>query len=129
VSVLSPPLAPLLASQHQELGIGGQNFPHRVLKFPPRLDVTADVLDPVLGNMLDVLLAVHHKCERPEGVSLLVLDAVAGGLAAAQMRKREGTGEQIVGKLETPHQLELALAESRSLRTAGFIFHLMELVP
>jgi hypothetical protein len=45
----------LLASQHQELGIGGQDFPHGVLEFAPSIDAAADVLDPVLGDVLDML--------------------------------------------------------------------------
>jgi hypothetical protein len=51
--------------------------------------------------------------------------AVAGGLATAEMRSGQGAGEQIVGKLEATRQFELALAESRSLRTFRFVFYLM----
>ena len=38
--------------------------------------------------------------------------AVAGGLAAAEMGERKGAGQQIVGKVETPREFKLALAES-----------------
>jgi len=106
------------------LGIGGQDFPHRILKFTPGLDAPADILDPVLGNVLDMLLARHHEGERPDGMTGTI-GAMAGGLAAAQMRLGQGAGEEIVGKPEPAHQLELALAQSRSLRTFRFVFHLM----
>ena len=96
------------------MGIGGQHFPHRVLKLPPGLDAPANILDPVLGNVLDVLLALHHESERPDRMAGAV-GAMAGGLAAAEMRSGQGAGEEIVGKLEPPHQFELALAESAML--------------
>ena len=111
----SPRLAPLRASQHQELGIGGQNFPYRILEFGPGFDAPADVLDPILGNVLHVLLAIHHESERPDGMAG-ALGAVAGGLAAADMRLGKGAGKEIVRKLKPTHQFELALAELRSLR-------------
>jgi hypothetical protein len=84
------------------LGIGGQNFPHRVLEFAPGLDATADVLDPVLGNVLNMLLTLHHESERPDRMAGTV-GAVTGGLAAAQMRLGQAAGEEIIGKLKPTH--------------------------
>jgi len=97
-SAPSPRLAPLLASQHEELGIGGQNFPYRILEFTPGFDAPADVLDPVLGNVLDMLFAPHHESERPDRMAGAV-GTMAGGLAATQRGLGQGAGEQIVGKL------------------------------
>jgi hypothetical protein len=53
------------------------------------------------------------------------LGAVAGGLAAAEVRKGKRTRQQIVRKLKTTYQLKLALPESRSLGSSGFVIHLM----
>jgi hypothetical protein len=92
----------LPASQNEELGIGRQDFPHRLLKFVPGLDTATDVLDPVLGDMLDVLLAPHHEGERPDGMAA-ALGTVAGGLATTKMGQGKGAGEQIVRKLKTPY--------------------------
>jgi hypothetical protein len=57
------------------------------------------------------------------------LEAMAGGFAAAEMRQGERAGKQILGKMETMHESELALAESRGLSPFGFAFHLMVLIP
>jgi hypothetical protein len=51
--------------------------------------------------------------------------AVAGGLAATEMREGQGAGEQIAGKPKTTYQFKLTLAEPRSLRTLRFVFHLI----
>jgi hypothetical protein len=106
------------------LSVGGQDFPHRLLKCASGLDATADILDPVLGDMLDVLLAPHHKGQRPHGMAA-ALGTVAGGLAATEIGQGQGAGEQIVGKLETSHELELALPQSGRLGSSGFVIHLM----
>ena len=78
-------MAPWLASQHQQLSVGGQDFLHRVLELPSGFDAAADVLDPGAGDVPDMLLAPHHEGEGPDGMPLLVLGAVAGRLAAAEM--------------------------------------------
>jgi hypothetical protein len=57
------------------------------------------------------------------------LGAVAGGLATAEMREGKRAGQQVVGKMETPHQFKLALAESRGLGTSRFDPHLSVLMP
>jgi len=118
----------LLASQHQQLGVGGQHFPRRVLEFAPGFHAAADVLDPVLGDVLDMLLSPHHEGERPDGMAW-ALGAVAGGLAAAEMRQGERAGKQIMRKMETTHEFKLTLPESRGPSTSGFDFHLMVSTP
>ena len=55
--------------------------------------------------------------------------AVAGGFAAPQMRQGKRAGKQILGKMETTHQFELALPESRGLSPFGFNLHLIVLIP
>src|SRR5208337_1523858 len=78
-SAPSPRFAPLLARQHQELGVGGQYFPHRILEFTSGFHTAADVLDPFAGNVLHLLLAAHHEGEGPDGMAW-ALGAVAVGL-------------------------------------------------
>jgi len=120
----------LLARQHQQLSVGGQYFPHRVLEFPSGSHPAADVLDPGAGNVLDMLLATHHEGEGPDGMAW-ALGAVAVGLAAAEVGKRKRAGQQIVGKVETTHQFKLALAKSRGLGASGFVWvnHLIVCIP
>jgi hypothetical protein len=55
----------------------------------------------------------------------VVLGAMTGGLAAAEMREREGAGEAICRDMETAHQLKLALTQSRSERAPGLADHLI----
>jgi len=50
-----------------------------------------------------------------------VLHAMTGGLAAAEMREREGAGESLLRNRETAQQLELALTQSRSERASGLM--------
>jgi hypothetical protein len=57
-----------------------------------------------------------------------VLGAMTGGLAAAEMREREGARESLLGDRETAPQLELALTQSRSERASGFVNHLNVLI-
>ena len=118
----------LLVSQDEQLGIGRQHFAHGVLKFTSGLDPFAHLVDPWLGNVLDVLFPLDHEGERPDGVAL-VLGAMTGGLATAQVRKREGAGKEIFGDMEAADQFEFALTQSRGLRALRFVFHLIVIIP
>ena len=53
--------APLLLRQHQQLGVGCQYVAHGVLKLASGIDALLYIFDPGLGNVLDLLLAVHHE--------------------------------------------------------------------
>jgi len=127
-SALSPWLALLLAGQHQQLGVGGEHLPHRLLEFAPSFHATTDILDPILGDVLDMLPATHHEGQGPDGMAGAV-GTVAVGLAAAEMGKGERAGKQILGKMEPPHEFRLALPESGRLRTSVFDLHLMVSTP
>jgi hypothetical protein len=53
-----------------------------------------------------------------------VIGAMTGGLAAAEMGEGEGARESILGDMETAHQQELALTQSRSERASSLMSHL-----
>ena len=97
----------------------GRPFLHRVLKFTPGFHTAADVFDPLAGNVLDMLLATDHEGGGPNRVAS-ALGVVAVRLAAAE-----------VWEVETAHEFQLALAESRGLRPSGFaiVFHLIVYIP
>ncbi len=114
--------------QHQELGVGRQHFPHGVLELAPGFHAAADVRDPFLGDVLDMLLTLHHERERPGGMAGPVR-TVAGGLAAAEVGEGKRARKQIARKLETTHQFKFALAKTRGQRTLGFVLHLIVLIP
>ena len=80
----SPALAPLLSGQYEELGISHQYL-------PPRLDPSADILHPLLGNVVHPLLPFRRESERPDGVAA-ALGTVAGGPAAEQTAVSAGRG-------------------------------------
>jgi len=103
----------LLALQREQLCVGRQHFADSVLKLPSRLDPAPHLVDPILGDVLDLLFPLNHKGQRPDRMSP-VIGTMTGGLAAAEMRKGERAREGIGGDRETPQQLELALAQSRS---------------
>src|SRR2546427_1434038 len=75
-----------LALQHEQLCVGRQHFADGVLKLPSRLDPTPHLLDPVLGDVLDLLFPLNHKSQRPHRMAP-VIGTMTGGLAAAEMRK------------------------------------------
>jgi hypothetical protein len=49
--------APLLAGQDEKLGVGGQDLADGVLKLAAGLDLALDIFDPILGDVLGVLLS------------------------------------------------------------------------
>jgi hypothetical protein len=57
------------------------------------------------------------------------LGAMAGGFAAAQMAEGERARKGIVRDLETAQQFELALPQSRSKWSSGFVNHLIVYIP
>ena len=112
-----------LALQHEQLRVGRQHFADGVLKLPSRLDPAPHLLDPVLGDVLDLLFPLNHKSQRPDRMAP-VIGTMTGGLAAAEMRKGERAREGIGGDRETPQQLELALTQSRSEWSIASMDHL-----
>jgi hypothetical protein len=99
------------------LGVGGEDLGHGLFKLPTRLHQALNLLHPFLGDVLDALPTPDHESERPNRVPLLVLGAMASGLATAAVSEREGTREQVGGNGETAEEFELALAETSGLRT------------
>src|SRR5260370_24059929 len=106
-----------------ELCVGGLRLAAGVLNLPPRLDPAPHLVDPILGDVLDLLFSLNHKGQRPDRMSP-VIGTMTGGLAAAEMRKGEGAREGIRGDRETPQQLELALTQSRSEWSLASMNHL-----
>jgi len=117
-----------LTFQHEQLCVGRQHFADGVLKLPSRLDPAPHLLDPILGDMLDLLFSLHHKGQRPDGMAA-VIDTMAGRLAAAEMRERERARESVGGDRETSQQLELALTQSRSEWSIAPMDHLNVYIP
>jgi len=112
-----------LAPEHEQLGVGGVNFPEGVLKLVPGLDAPLDLLDPPGGDALDPLLAAAHEGKEPDGVAWL-LSAVASGLAAAPVGERKGARQEILREVESADELELALAEAGGPGASGLRLHL-----
>ena len=104
--------------QHEQLGVGGQHFADGVLKLTSGLHAAPHLLDPFLGDVLDLFFSLDHKGQRPDRMAA-VLRTMTGRLAAAEMSEGEGARESILGDMETAHQLKLALAEPRSERALG----------
>ena len=104
----APSPAPLLPPHGQELRVGGEDLRHGLLELPVGLDQTLHFLDPCVRNALHALLAPHQEGERPAGVPLPVLGAMAGGLTAAAVGQRKGTGQPIGRDAEATQEFELA---------------------
>jgi len=90
----------LFALQHEQLCVGRQHFADSVLKLPPCLDPAPHLLDPILGDVLDLLFPLNHKGQRPDRMAA-VIGTMTAGLAAAEMRKGERAWEGIGGDRET----------------------------
>jgi hypothetical protein len=54
---------PLLAGEHEQLGIDGKQLGDGILEPPGGIDSRADRVDPLGGNGLDVLPAIDHESE------------------------------------------------------------------
>ena len=118
----------LLSRQHQQLGIGGQHLADRILELPPRGHAVPDLLDPVLGDVLDMLFPPDHEGQRPDFMAS-ALGAMAGGFATAEMGEGERARKGIAGNLETAQQFELTLPQSRSKRSSRLVNHLIVVIP
>jgi hypothetical protein len=119
---------PLLPPQGEQLGVGGEDLGYSFFKLASPLHQPLNFLDPFVGDVLHPLLAAGHEGERPNGVPLLVLRAMAGGLATAAVSKRERSGEQIGRDGEAAEEFELALAETSGLRTFGCNLHMSVII-
>jgi hypothetical protein len=106
------------------LGVSREDFGHGLFKLPACFYQASNLLDPLSGDMLHALLAPGHEGERPNGVPLLVLSAMASGLTAAPVGERKRTGEEIGRDSEATEEFELALTESSGLRTFGCNLHM-----
>ena len=126
VSAPSPALLP--SPQGQQLRVGGEDLGHGLFKFPACIDEALNFLDSFLRDALDVLLAPGHERERPNGVSLLVLGAVASRLTTTAMSERERTGQQVGRDGEAAEEFELALAESGGLGASGCDLHMSVII-
>ena len=113
----------LLARQPEQLRVGRQYFADGILKLPTRRNPTPYLLNPLLGDVLNLLFPLDHKGQRPDRMPA-VIDAMTGRLAAAEMGEGEGARESILGDVETAQQLELALPQPRSERASGWMIHL-----
>jgi len=72
----------LISLQSQELGVSRKDLGDCFFKLARLFDPLADRIHPINGNPLDMFLAVQHKGERPDGVTLAV-GAMTGGLATS----------------------------------------------
>jgi len=73
---------PLFTRKNQQLGIGRQNFTNGILIFPSRLHLLLDFFHQMLGDVLDVLVAVDHEGQGPERMSLPLCTVAIRRLAA-----------------------------------------------
>jgi hypothetical protein len=55
-----------------------------VYSLSPGAHAAANLLDPRLGDVLDILFPLHHKGQRPDRMALVV-GAMTGGFTAAQV--------------------------------------------
>jgi hypothetical protein len=110
------------------LGIGGQDLGHGFFKLTASLDPALNFLDPLGGDALHAFLASGHEGERPNGVALRIVSAMAGGLTTAAVSERKRTREQIRGDGEAAEKFELALAESSGLGAFGGDLHMSVMI-
>ena len=54
---------PLLAGEHEQLGIDGKQLGDGILEAAGGIDSRADSVDPLSRNGLHVLLAIDHESE------------------------------------------------------------------
>jgi len=102
-------LLALLAGEDQKLGVGGQHFAHRILKFAAGRGTLLHLHYPILGDALDVSLPLGHEGECPN-LMALVARAMAAGIPAPRETPSEVSGQQIRWDGEMAKQFKLALA-------------------
>ena len=117
-----PSMGSLLAPQHQQLGVGGQDLTQSVLKLAASVNAPADVIHPLFGNPFDPFPSRSQEGQRPSGVSL-ARGAMPGGLSTTGIADGERTGKQILRQMELANQCQPALPESGGLRTFGLRLH------
>src|ERR1700676_4860118 len=83
--LLGPLFHGLPTPERQQLSVRREDFGNRILELASLLDQRADLLYPLLRDMLDVLLAVHHECQRPCRMPFCI-GAPTGGFSAAAVR-------------------------------------------
>jgi len=86
--------------QRQQLSVGSEYFGDRLFELPATDYPRADRIDPVFRDAFDVLFALDHECERPNGVALS-LGAMTGRLAATAVSQSQGARKAIGMHLET----------------------------
>src|SRR5215831_1587188 len=100
--------------QYQQLDVGRQHFPDGILKFPPRCDTVLDLLGPLRGDAIGVMLSVDHVGQGPGGMPLAAGTA-AVGLSAAGVAQGQGSGELIRQWGQMTNNFKLTLAQARSV--------------
>jgi hypothetical protein len=91
----------LLTSQHQQFGIGSEQFADSILKLVTGLNASPDLLGPLFGDSLYAAPALVDEGQSPTGVpGIIGIGAMATGLAAASGGLSQGTGEQVFRERE-----------------------------
>jgi hypothetical protein len=108
----------LFPFEDEEFGVQHEQFRQRLFELPAVVHALSNRIDPRLGNMLDPLLALDHKGERPEGVTLAV-GTVTGWLAAAAVSKGERARKGVWREIETRDKLTFALPKTVGGRAGG----------
>jgi hypothetical protein len=108
----------LISLQREELGVRREDLGDRCFKLSGLFDPLADRIDPVRGNLLDVLLSIQHEGERPGWVTLAV-GAMAGRLATSRMGQRQRSWEAGWGELHMIEKLLDAATQAGGLGALG----------
>jgi len=100
------------------LGVSRKDLGDCFFKLSRLFDPLPDRIHPIRGNPLDMLLTVEHEGERPDRVTLAV-GAMAGGLAASRMGKRQRSRESSLGEFQAIQKMLDAAAEAGGLGALG----------
>jgi hypothetical protein len=87
------------------------------------VDTPPDIVNPLVRDPLDAMLALGHEAEEPNRMPL-ARSAMACGFAAAAMSLTQRARQQVLGELELANQAELALAQPRGQGAFRFDFNL-----
>jgi hypothetical protein len=110
----------LLARQHQQFGVGGEQFADGILKLVTGLDAGADQFGPMPGDAFDAAAALVDKGQGPTGMAgVLGVGAMAGGFATSGGGLGERARQQVFGEGEAAQEFKLALAEAGGLGAFG----------
>jgi len=113
----------LLTGENEQLGIGGQHFPHGILKLSSGLDPLAHLLDPRSGDTFVAWFSIGHEAKDPSFMSL-ALSTMAVGLATTSAIHGERPGQEIRRDGKALECTKLALAPTRRLWALRFGLHL-----